>query len=225
MPIVLPSGVIGLDHAHPRVVEFRSVVVVGDLSLGFAGGDLELRGLKVVERLVDGDGGLIADEVHVLEIARGLAVEAGEAVAVGRAVRVGRADEDVVGRDAGDLLVNAGAQHGGKPEQVELHDGDFGFALLEDHGAGRQLALLAGGGMARADAAGDRQQRIGRDDRLADADFEFGVRQRSERDCDQRNGEQRRACMAEHGRFFWVGNVGVGCNDGGMPCGIAWSPL
>ena len=36
----------------------------------------------------------------------------------------------------GHLLVNAGAQDGGEPEQVELHDSHFGFALLEDHGAG-----------------------------------------------------------------------------------------
>ena len=117
-------------------------------------------------------GGLIADEVHVLEVARGLAVEAGEAVAVRGAVRVRRADEDVVGGDAGNLLVNARAKDGGEPEQVELDDGDFGFALLEDHRPRGQLALLAGGGIARADAAGDGQQRIGRDDRLADADFE-----------------------------------------------------
>ena len=52
-------------------------------------------------------------------------------------MRVRRADEDVVGRDAGNLLVNAAAQDGGEPEQVELDDGDFGFALLEDHRAGR----------------------------------------------------------------------------------------
>ena len=132
----LAGGRDGLDHAHAGVVEFRSVVVVGDFSLGFAGGDLEVSGLQVVEGLIDGDGGLIADEVHVLEIARGFAVEAGEAVAVRGAVRVGRADENVVGGDAGNLLMNAGAQDGGEPEEIELDDGDFGFALLEDHGAG-----------------------------------------------------------------------------------------
>src|SRR5262245_6220869 len=30
----------GLDNAHARIVEFWSVVVVGNLSLGVAGGDL-----------------------------------------------------------------------------------------------------------------------------------------------------------------------------------------
>ena len=95
-------------------------------------------------------------------------------------MRVRRADQDVLGRNARHLLVHTVAQDRGEPEQVELHDGDFGFALLEDHGAGVQLALLARGGIARANASGDRQQRIGRDDRLADADFEFGVGKRSE---------------------------------------------
>ena len=177
----LAGGRDGLDHAHARIVKFRSVVVVGDFSLGFAGGDLELSGLKVVEGLIDGHGGLIADEVHVLEIARRFAVEAGKAVTVRSAVRVGRADEDVVGRDAGNLLVNAGAQDRGEPEQIELDDGDFGFALLEDHGAGVSSPCLPVVGSARADASGDGKKRIGRDDRLADADFEFGVCQRSER--------------------------------------------
>ena len=141
---------------------------------------LRWAGLQVVERLVDGDGGLVADEVHVLEVARGFAVEAGEAVAVGGAVRVRRADEDIVGRDARYLLMNARGQDGGKPQQIELNDGDFGVALLKDHRPGRQLAALAGRGTAWADAAGDGQQRIGRDDRLADADFQLGMGQRTE---------------------------------------------
>ena len=63
--------------------------------------------------------------------------------------------------------------------------------------AGRQLALLACRRTTRADAAGDRQQRIGRDDRLADADFEFGVCERGE--C--ANGdEQRERGGAKHGK-------------------------
>ena len=139
-----------------------------------------MSGLQVVEGLIDGDRGLIADEVHVLEIARGFAVEAGEAVAIRGAVRVGRADEDVVGGDAGNLLMNARGEDGWKPEEVKLDDGNFGFTLLKDHGAGRQLTLLAGGGIARANASGNREQRIGRDNRLAHSDSEFGMREGSE---------------------------------------------
>jgi hypothetical protein len=39
-----------------------------------------------------------------------------------------------------------------------------------------QLTLFASGGVAWADASGNWQERIGRDDALANADFEFGMR-------------------------------------------------
>jgi hypothetical protein len=32
--------------------------------------------------------------------------------------------------------MNPGAKDGGEPEKVELDNRDFGFTLLEDHGAG-----------------------------------------------------------------------------------------
>ena len=37
---------------------------------------------------------------------------------------------------------------------IELHDGHFGFAMLEDHGASVQLALLGGGGISWAYTSG-----------------------------------------------------------------------
>ena len=84
-----------------------------------------------------------------------------------------------MGRDARDLLVNSRSQDGRKPEQVELNDGDFGIPLLKHHCAGRELAALAGRRPAWADATGDWQQWVGRNGRLADADFQLGLRQRS----------------------------------------------
>jgi hypothetical protein len=32
-------------------------------------------GLQVIERLIDGNGGTIADKIHVLQVGRGFAVE------------------------------------------------------------------------------------------------------------------------------------------------------
>src|SRR5262249_44037469 len=102
-------------------------------SFSFASGDLQMSDLQIVEGLIDGCGRLIADEVHELQVARCIAVWAGEAVAIRSAVCVGRTDQNVVNRNPRNLLMNAGAKDRGKPEQIELHDSDFRFALLKDH--------------------------------------------------------------------------------------------
>lgn len=65
-PDRLAFGCDRLNDAHARVIQFGSVVVVGNFSLCFSGGDFEMCGLKLVDCLVQGDGRLIADEVHVL---------------------------------------------------------------------------------------------------------------------------------------------------------------
>ena len=81
-----------LHHAAARVVQLRRVIIVGDLPVGLAGGDLQRRRLQPGDRLVDRLGGLVADEVEIVEVGVGAAFAIGEAVAVGRAVRVRRAD-------------------------------------------------------------------------------------------------------------------------------------
>src|SRR5262245_51756584 len=106
-----------LDDAHRRIVEFWSVVVVGNFSFSFASGDLQMSDLQMVEGLMDGGGGLMAGEVHELQVARCSAVWAGEAVAIRSAVCVGRPDQNVVSKYPRNLLMNAGAKDRGKPEQ------------------------------------------------------------------------------------------------------------
>jgi hypothetical protein len=71
--------------------------------------------------------------------------------------------------------MNAGTKDGGKTKEIELNHGHFGLTLLEHHGAGSQLTLLAGSGMARANAAGDRKEGIGSNDRFTHANLEFSM--------------------------------------------------
>ena len=173
--MVLPLRSLRLDHAHAPVVEVGCVVVVGDLALGLAGGDLDRCGLEAVDRLVDGLGGLVADEVHVLEVAGVSPLAVGEGVAFRSAVGVGRADQDVLGRDPADLGAHPVAQHRGEPEQVERHDGHGNIALAKDDRPGRQLAAFLARRLRHSHPARDRQERIGRDDPRRRADLDLGV--------------------------------------------------
>ena len=70
-----------LDHVHAPVVEVGCVVVVGDLALGLAGSDLDPCGLEAVDGLVDREGGLVTDEIQVLEVAGVSPLAVGEGVA------------------------------------------------------------------------------------------------------------------------------------------------
>ena len=100
-----------LDDAHPPIIKVGRIVVVGDFPLGFARGNLDGGRLKAVDRFVDGLGGFVADEVHVLEVACVPAVAVRECVAIGSAMRVGRADQNMIGRDAADFRTDAISQH------------------------------------------------------------------------------------------------------------------
>jgi hypothetical protein len=170
----LAVGADRLNHAHPRVVEFGGVIVVGDLSLGGAGGDFQLGWFQTVERGVEGLGGFRADEIHVFEVAGVPAARRrnGERVAIGSAVRVRRADENIPRGNARHLRPHAVAQDRGKPEQVKSHHAHRDFPLAEDDRAGGQFPLLACDRIRFADAAADGQEGIGRDDAHGGPDFQ-----------------------------------------------------
>ena len=171
--MVLPWSVRGLDDAHPPVVEIGGIVVVGDLPLGLAGGDLDRRRLEAVDCFVQGKGGLIADEIHVLEIAGVPPFAVGKGVTIGSAMRVGRSDQDVIGRNAADLRADAISQHRWKSDQVESHDGHGDVAVSKDDGTSRDVAFLFAGWVWCAHPAGDGQKRVRRDHAHRGADLKL----------------------------------------------------
>ena len=138
----LPVWALRLDHAHPPVVEVGGVIVVGDLALGLAGGDLEGGRLKPVDGLVHRLGGLDRASVHVAQVARVPSLAVGEGVAVRGAMGVGRADQDVRGRNPAHAGPHAIAQDRGEAQEVERDHRHGDLALAEDDGPGRQLAPL-----------------------------------------------------------------------------------
>ncbi len=164
-----------LDHVHAPVVEVGCVVVVGDLALGLAGSDLDPCGLEAVDGLVDRQSGLVANEVHVLEVAGVAPLAVGEGVAIRSAVGVGRADQDVRGGNPVDLGAYPVAQDRGEPQQIERHDGHGNIGLANDEGPGRQLAAFLARRLRHSHPARDRQQRIGCDDPPRRADLDLGV--------------------------------------------------
>ena len=173
--MVLPCGALRLDHVHAPVVEVGCVVVVGDLALGLAGSDLDPCGLEAVDGLVDRDGGLVADEIQVLEVAGVSPLAVGEGVAFRSAMGVGRADQDVRGGDPVDLGTHPVAQHRGETQQIERHDGHGNIGLAKDNRPGRQFPAFLARRLRHSHPARDRQQRIGCDDPRRRTDLDLGV--------------------------------------------------
>ena len=161
---------------------------------GFAGGNLEGGRLQIVDRGIDGLGRLVADEVHVLQIAGVPTVAIGESVAIRRAVRVRRADEDVVRGNKLHPRTDPVAEHGRKAEHVQGHHGDGSFALAKDDRPSGQFTTLHLGKVRYTHAPGHRQERVGRDDADRCADLQLGPgRGHQQGDTDTGDGETLRS--------------------------------
>ncbi len=159
----LAAGADRLDDAHPPVIQVGRVIVVGDLPLRLAGGDLDPGRLESVDRLVDGLRRLVADEIHVVQVAGVSTLAIGERIAIGGAMRVRGADDDVRGRDATDLRPHTIPEHRRKPEQVQRHHGHGRVALAEHHRPRREIPTLLSGRFGDTHPAGDGQELLGRD--------------------------------------------------------------
>ena len=172
----------GLDHAHPLVVECRCVIVVGDFSVGFAGGNLDHARLEMVDRLVEGGGRLVANKIHVFEVARVSAASVGKTVAVGSAVRVRAANEDVVFRNPRHFRPHAVGQHAGKPNHVDADDSDGDRPFAKDDRPHIEIAPLVVNGARPADSSRNGQKRIGRDHPLSRPHFNLRMERRDRKD-------------------------------------------
>jgi len=143
----------GLDDMTPRVVELFGVIVVGDFSFGFAGGDFEGGGLQLSDRFIDRFGHAIANEVEVFKISREPAFAVRETVTVRRAVSMSRANQNVFGHNRFDLCSRLVCQHRGKAKKVSAHNRHTHVIVLEHQRANRQVALLPVDRMRRPDPA------------------------------------------------------------------------
>ena len=182
-----------LHHVAARVVKLRSVIVIGNLPVGLAGGDPERRRLQPGDRLVDRLGGFVANEVEILKIRVGAAPAVGEAVAVGCTVRVRRADQNMRGRNGLDLPPHAVTQRGGEAEEVRADERHPRAAVLEHHRPHREVAVFFGDRIGRPNAAGHRQQRLRRDHphRYPGAKLRVRDRRVAKRDGEQNNESDR----------------------------------
>ena len=140
---------------------------------------------------------LIADEVHVLEVARVPPLAVGKRVTIGSAMGVGRSDQDVIGRNAADLRTHAISQHRWKPDQVEGHDGHGDVALSEDDGPGRDLSSFFPGWVGCAHPARDGQERVRRDHTHRGADLNLALERGTPQIARQ---TQTRRIACDHGR-------------------------
>ncbi len=175
----LPGGRLGTDHAHPLVVELRSVIVVRNFSPRLVGGDFDRAGLQVVDRLVQRRRRLVADEVHVFEVAAVSAAAIGKAVAIRSTVRVGAADEDVVLCNPRHFGPHAVSQDSRKADHVDAHDTDGGRTVFKDNCPHAEIAPLVVHGSPRPDSARDRQERVWRNDADPRSHFDLGSHRRN----------------------------------------------
>ena len=185
--MVLPCAFDRLDDAHPPVVEIGSIVVVGDFPLGLAGGDLDRRRLESVDCFIQGLGGLVADEIHVLEIAGVPPFAVGKRVTIGSAMRVGRSDQDVIGRNAADLARTRSPSTDGKPITSSATTATETSPLSKDNSTSRDVPLLFTGWVWCAHPARDRQQRIRRDHAHRGTDLELVAACGCSRNTERRN--------------------------------------
>src|SRR5207244_12832901 len=112
-----------LDDVTARVVELFGVVVEGDFPFRLTGRYLQARWPQFSERLVNGVGDAIANEVNVFQIRGKLSFVIGKPVAIRRAVRVCRANQNVLRWDALHFGAGMVAEHGRKAEKIGANDG------------------------------------------------------------------------------------------------------
>src|SRR5947209_2121250 len=117
-----------LYDAHAAIVQVRRVIVVGDLSLCLARGNLERRGLELIDGRIDRFGRPFAYEVHILEIARMASLETRKCVTVGSAMGVSRSDQNVLWRNPAHFGADSVAQRGGEAKRVKCDHRDGHFA-------------------------------------------------------------------------------------------------
>ena len=143
----------------------------------------------MVERVIEGLGRLVADELHVVQIAGVTPLSIGESITIGRAVGVCRANQDVLGRDAADSLADAVAQDARKTDVIDAQDADRDVPFAQDDGSRRQVASLFVHRMRPTDAPRDRKQRIRRDHPLSRPDQDVGA-SRPKRSQPKRQGDR-----------------------------------
>jgi hypothetical protein len=83
-----------------------------------------------------------------------------------------------------------------------LDNGDCGFTPLKDDRAGVEITLRPGRRIARPNASRDRQEGVGSDDRLANANLEFRMCERVQRTGEDKDDE-RQNLVSAHGTS-WV---------------------
>ena len=200
-----------------RIVELFRVIVVGDLSMGLAGRDLEHRRLEVGHGLVQAFGHPVTHPIQILQIRRKAAVLIRKAVAVWGAVRVGGPDQNVRGGNAGHFRPNLISQRGGEAQKIGCHDANARGAVVENQRAHAEIILLAGRRMRGANSSGYRQQRVRCHNPHRHARPEFGARQaghaaRTEGQDQERewNGQRQGQAPA----FGWRRFAGKECRHG-----------
>ena len=135
-----------------RIIQLLGVIVVGDLSFGFIGGDFQNGRLQLARGFVNGFGHFRANAVQIFQIHSRSPLLIRKAVAVRCAMRVGCTDQNILRRNSLNLRTCLVPEQGRESQEIRTYNGHARLTLDQNQCSHLQITFLARRRMRRSNA-------------------------------------------------------------------------